>query len=201
MYSSSIMIFLGWNVSDFQGRKAPKADRGRKKGESKVTNDLESSEFRNFSIGDVEVMNTLRKRFKSLHQESLVLSTQVSEFTGKELSNNIISIGGSRRNSCTAAILQLPQIAARTNLELVERDPQADGFVEYYIQNKKSENLQYKTNLRLRHNDEKYQNGCDYGLIYRLTSFGDTPYTWIIMAGITREGTLACLDCLFGNLA
>jgi hypothetical protein len=82
----------------------------------------------------------------------------------------------------------------------VEREPDADGFIEYFIQSTRGKHEEYHTRLRLQDPElRRYRNGEDFGLIYKVTPVGEPEYTWIILAGITRQSTLACLHCLFGN--
>jgi hypothetical protein len=180
MQNSKIKVYLGWTASEFRNknRKTPVG----------------------LSVGDVEVLNKLRQHFPNLNHQRIDLETDYADFSGKDLSDNIISIGGPRRNPCTSAILNLPEVTNRINYEFDRSAPDKDGFIEYYIRNRKDK-TEFRTNLRLQQSSKpEHQNGVDYGIIYKLTfSAGDPLYTWIILSGLTRQGTLACLDCLYSN--
>lgn len=182
---SPIKIYLGWKPSE------------------PIQTGMQFTQARYLSRGDVQVMNLLRRGLATVSQERVHLENHAVEFTGAELSANILSIGGPRRNACTSAILDIDGIRAKTNYEFVESKPDADGFIGYYIHSKSKENKKFHTKLRLENpklDIREHIYGYDYGLIYKLTAPGEEPiFTWIILAGITREGTLACLDCLLNN--
>jgi hypothetical protein len=189
-------VHLGWTVPEYlapSGRE--KARPGRVRESAGV-----QPRAGYLSPGDVLVMDLLRQRLASVDQSLVKLETDVREVAGRQLSANIISIGGPRRNLCTAAILNHPDISGRANYRFVEREPDADGFIEYFIQSTRGKHEEYHTRLRLQDPElRRYRNGEDFGLIYKVTPVGEPEYTWIILAGITRQSTLACLHCLFGN--
>lgn len=179
---AGIKVYLGWTASEFR-QKRRKTPVG-------------------LSVGDVEVLNKLHKHFPSLNHQNIDLETDYTEFTGIDLSENLISIGGPRRNPCTIVLLELPEVATRINYEFAKSLTDQDGFVEYYIRDKNNPENEYHSNLRLQQQSRpEHCNGIDYGLIYKLTAVGDPVFRWIVLAGITRQGTLACLDCLNGNKA
>jgi hypothetical protein len=174
----------------------------------------------NFSWGDVVAMDMLRKNLKK--QEMLELNLN-SEVKGDVLEQQVISIGGPRRNKITESILAL--IGNRSycrfvdikNLEesgLGEEDKsdirekmrswpeglQPDPYVIYDTGSRKlrTTTLDFTAADKASSEEEKRRltTGTDYGLVYRVSNPALEEATWMVFAGISRAGTLACLEAM-----
>ncbi|MCY2994225.1 MAG: nucleotide-binding protein [Planctomycetota bacterium] len=152
----------------------------------------------NFSWGDVFALDTIRTHLQK--QEMLRLNLE-SEIRGNILERNVISIGGPRRNGITKSLLDV--ISGRTRYCFLDaNDPQHGELVQeknlrdpYVIYNKESRQC-FAAEVNFVDQPRTFTTGKDFGLVYRLTNPHMANVRWLLFAGISRAGTLACLEAM-----
>lgn len=171
----------------------------------------------NFSWGDVVAMDILRTHLQKQEMLSLNLTSDVQ---GNVLEQQVISIGGPRRNKITESILNFVSNNVRycfiDTAILTKKDPvyskleseikklQLDTQVDPYIIYDKHSGKIYATELNFKAAGEtddpgdkkKLTTGKDYGIVYRIVNPYSPEVCWTIFTGISRAGTLACLETM-----
>jgi len=170
----------------------------------------------NFSWGDVVAMDLLRTNLKN--QNNLILNLK-SDIHGEALRNQVISIGGPRRNKITESILNMIAKKAKYSfidtkekdryklpknvteeINKIQSDEKYDSFIIYDTIEEKMyySEVNFFAAEHTKNPDEKKKliNGNDFGLVYKIANPMSKDIFWTVFTAISRAGTLSCLEAM-----